>query len=521
MQYNSLPLNRSYPVIADKSHDAPRNYALALCIIFVFIGMRFITAPPPPTFMEGIDGMPGGGTLVLQTHPGMAPVGLILLAALLLFNRPLGFAFIICDMLGFGYFSLDQWGLYGLFKFRDLEFLLLFLLAATMAMRSPEPPGPSEVFRKFIKRLALSIAVVIFLYTIATIYVQPFLKTLQFSRQFYVWLLVIVVPYFIRNERDLSLVIKIFFLSAIISSILYIAQTILPPQTVLPYAQQAIKGEQTRIWNAALSGLCLTGFLLFGVLLVNRRIYLGLWAVWGLVTIAIFSFQGRALALYYCLSILVIVVYNAWRRKNLLMVIRTLVPILAILALAYGALEVSGRWEPLQASWEARYQELTPDLESGQGSWTSRWGAFSYLPSLIQRQGGGDVSYLVGVGLVAINAAELWPMTIIGTVTPPIWADNAICGLVLSMGLLGLTLFLIWIVLLVRMLLHQAKQPHGPLAQGLLMGAIPYFLLAPPYMFAFAHFLGNWDEALVATVALGLIERAINFERLAQPRVAR
>src|SRR4051812_46328164 len=104
----------------------PLRQALAITIMGGLLGLRAITSGPPTTLGENAIGTQSGPQNVALTITGV-----LLVVPLIVTEPALAFAFVLCDMSGFGaLFDLDQWGLAGLFKFRDLEMAILLGMSA-------------------------------------------------------------------------------------------------------------------------------------------------------------------------------------------------------------------------------------------------------------------------------------------------------------------------------------------------------------------------------------------------------
>jgi len=158
--------------------------------------------------------------------------------------------------------------------------------------------------------------------------------------------------------------------------------------------------------------------------------------------------------------------------------------------------------------------EFQDEIEyGGQGNLASRLGMLTHLPSVMENNGGSIINALVGMGLLALTPEQLSPMIFWGQVSPPIWADNGLAGILFATGWLGMLLFLTFIVLMVRHLRRGLRQAQGPMARSLLLALTVYFICAPFYMFFSAHFMGSWDETLVLVMALALAERALTLEQ--------
>lgn len=483
-----------------------------LFIIFTFIGLRVITSGPPTVLSES------GPALGTQSGRAfdviMAPVGLLLLFGLLALDRPLGFAFMVADMTGFAdFFSLDQWGMAGIFKFRDIEFILLLALGLFWRL-SKTKGGISTRFGGWLHRLSFTIAGLAVAYTTVTLLVQSVTVTLRYSRQLYVWLLLWVVPQYIRNKNELERVVKIFVGLIGLAAGLYVAQSMLPPQTVLRYSQQQTIYGQLRVWSPSLSLVFSGGLAIFAFQLQKRTGSWQLWILCGLIVLAILSSQGRVFAALFMASIFLFIFYIAWVRQRLYPILRFGGWVLLSLGAIFVLLSVSGRLEPLLAAWGGRLLELNTEIGGGSGSFSSRMDMFRFLPGVLEQNGATFFNQVFGMGLRALTPSELSPMMFWGVISPPIWADNGLAGVLFSTGYVGLILYALFIIIMLNYLWRELRRASGRLTRACLLSAFAYFLFAPVYMFFSAHFLGSWDETLAITMLLAITERAIFFEKI-------
>jgi hypothetical protein len=486
---------------------------LVVLVILAFITLRVITSGPPTTLSESFSGGPALGTQSERTDAIMVPLGLLLLLGLLVLDRPLGFAFIISDMTGFGtFFDLDQWGMAGVFKFRDIEFLLLLALGIFWSV-SKTKGDTSTRFGSWLRSVSFTVAGLALVYTVATSLVQPVTVTLRYSRQLYVWLLFLVVPQFIRNKNELGRVVNIFVGLIGLAASLYVAQTMLPPQTVLRYSQQQIFYGQVRVWSGALSPIFAGGLALFAFQVQKRTASWRLWTLCGLIILAVLSSQGRVFTVVFVASIVLFILYNAWRQRRLFPILRFSVFLLLGLGVGYLLLSMLGQLDPLMEVWRARLTELDLEIYGRADNFVWRMDMFTLIPTIVERNGGTLFNQVFGMGLRALTPSELFPMIFWGTISPPIWADNGLAGILFSAGYVGLALYTLFIILMLNHLWTELQQPHGRLTLACLLSAFAYFLFAPFYMLFSAHFLGSWDEALVITMLLAIAERATAFEK--------
>lgn len=522
-----LPLASAAKISSDR-HKEILRLLLFFLVVTVFLGLRVLTSPPPREWTEffwqgaRIEPIAPGAQ-----HPAFSVAGLVLALMALIINRPLGFAFLLCDMLGFGqYFDLNQWGLGGWFKFRDLEFFLLLMAGIFLRIYRPltHEEGFSP-FRRWLFRVGLVIPALWLVYVLATLPAQPLLTTIKFTRQFSVWLLLPVVPLFIRNGRELKQVTGVLLFLILLSSCLYLLQTMLPPFTVLRYTQQLFTAgstEEVRIWSANASIFYLGGCAIFAYLMIRERFSWTLSVLWGLCVLTVISMLGRVLIATLFGSTILILFFIFIKDKNNIKILHLTFAILAAMIVMGVFLFFLGRLEQLSAALLGRLLEFKAEFYyGGKGDFASRWEMLTYLPTVMARNGGNALNFLVGMGLLALTPEQLSPMIMWGQVAPPFWADNGLAGILWSTGALGMFLFLTFIVLMVRHLVQGLRQAQGPLARSLLLAGLVYFIFTPFYMFFSCRFMGLWDEGLLVVVLLGLAERALTFEQTQRTTVVR
>lgn len=507
------------PGVRAAQHRKIICFILFCLVVTVFLGLRIISSPPPREWVDLLAPSEGAAIETIAPaaqHPIFGPVGLILALTALVLNRPLGFAFLVCDMLGFGqFFDLDQWGISGWFKFRDLEFFLLLAVGIFLnIVTSRVHRKPFTPLRRWLFRVGLVIPALWLLYALATLPAQPLLTTLRYTRQFSVWPLLLVVPQFIRNNWELRQVVGAMLFLILLSSVLYLLQTIQPPFTILRYSQQIFTGgtEQVRIWTATAAPFYLGGCAIFAYLMIQQKTSRWLSFLWGLCLLTVIGMLGRTLMAVYLVSTICIFFSLKGEQKNLKL-LHVSAPLLGMILIFGFFLFALGRLEQLGEGWLGRLWEFQDEFFYGeQGSFAGRLGMLTNLPSVMERNGGSIINALVGMGLLALTPEQLSPMIFWGQVSPPIWADNGLAGILFATGCLGMVLFLIFIVLMVRHLRQNLGQAHGPLARSLLLALTVYFIFAPFYMFFSSHFMGGWDETLVLVIALALSERALTLE---------
>jgi hypothetical protein len=300
-----------------------------------------------------------------------------------------------------------------------------------------------------------------------------------------------------------------------LSSVLYLLQTMQPPFTILRYSQQIFAGstEQVRIWTATAAPFYLGGCAIFAYLMIQQRTSKCLSLLWGLCLLTVVCMLSRTFITMYIASTIFIFLCLKGEQKNLRL-LRLCALLLGIISIFAFFLFYTGRLEQLEEGWLLRLWEFQEEYYYGnQGSFAGRLGMLTYLPTIIERNGGSIINALVGMGLLVLTPEQLSPMIIWGQVTPPFWADNGLAGIIFATGWLGMALFLMLIILMVRHLWGGLRQAQSHLARSLLLALTVYFLFAPLYMFFSAYFMGSWDEALVLVMALALAERASTLEQ--------
>lgn len=481
--------------------------AFVLSVMLLFLALRVATSSQP-VYVDAAAHV-GAQTTAQQNLPLTAGCA-VLLVALVVADPAIAFAFILCDMNGFGaFFDLDQWGIAGLFKFRDLEMGILLAWGAVFWLaHSSRVRKRRTSLGNYLARLPWIITAIALVYTALTLRVQDLATTLRYSRQLYVWLLLLTGAQFIRTRRDLERVVSVMAAYVALAAALYVAQALSPPQTILRYSQQMNNGDQTRVWSNAMLPIFLGGMAIFAYQLQARRSRKVLWIVFALCAVAIVMSQGRMLTATFVAAIGTMILHRAVVTGRVGLAVRIATTTVAVLVACTVILWATNRLDPLLKVWNSRIGELDQDVRVHQGSWSSRLAMFEYLPTIIERNGGGLLASCFGMGLRALTPAELAPMVFWGVISPPIWADNGLAGVTFTFGYCGLLLLLIFVVTLVWRLRVHAAIFRGPLCRSLTFAAAFYFATVLPYMFFSASFLGGWDDALAVVVLLILVDRA-------------
>jgi hypothetical protein len=434
----------------------------------------------------------------------------MLLVPLIVADPAIAFVFIVCDMNGFGaFFDLDQWGIAGAFKFRDLEMGIVLaagvLFWLTRPLRAPER---RTRLRKYLGRVPLVITSLAAVYTLATLRFQDLATTVRYSRQLYVWLLLLVAAQFIRTYRDLKRVVTFLVAYVILCAALYIGQALSPPQTILRYSQQMVTGDQTRVWATSLSAIFVGGMAIFAYQLQSARSRPVLWVVFAACSVAVVMSQGRMFTAVFAASIGTMILHRAIVTHRIGIAIRVAMTAAAVLVACAAILWSANRLDPLLDLWNRRLGEIEADVRVHEGSWSSRKAMFEYLPLVVERNGGGLLAPWFGMGLRALTPGELAPMTFWGVISPPIWADNGLAGVTFTFGYFGLALLVTFVVTMFGQLRVHLRRARDSLSRSVTFAAVFYFATVLPYMFFSASFLGGWDDALAVVVLLIVVERS-------------
>ena len=497
-------LTRQLPPRAVRRGSFRRPFVVA--IMAVFLLLRAATSGPP-LVMDADSRFPMRGA---QQMLSMTAAGAVLIGTLTFLDPALGFAFIVADMTGFGaYFDVDQWGVANLFKFRDLEMGLLMSAAVLFFLLRPSMRG-SRVTRlgRFLNHVSIAIVLLTIALTLITLRTQDLATTARYSRQLYLWLLIPIAPQFIRTARDVRRVIQFLVAFIALTAVLYIAQSLTPPQTVLRYSLQLPTGSFTRAWAPVVSATFVGGIAIFAYQLqAKHRNRLVLWVIFALCAVAVVMSQSRSFTAMFIGSFVVLFCHWALVTHRIRLLIRVSTSAAGVLLLAVCALWATDRMGPLGEFWNHRIAEARNDIQVHEGNLSSRIEMFTYLPVILQQNGGGDLAPLFGLGLIALPPEKLAPMKFFGSISPPIWADNGLAGVVFTAGYFGLFLLFLFIAVMMWRLWRHLLQRLDPVARSLTVTALLYFLFAPAYMVFSAHFLGNWEDALAIVTLLILVER--------------
>ncbi|HEV8432950.1 MAG TPA: hypothetical protein VGR95_06010 [Thermoanaerobaculia bacterium] len=362
--------------------------------------------------------------------------------------------------------------------------------------------------RRYLAGVAVTITAITILYTVATLRFQDLSTTVRYSRQLYVWLIVLAAPQFIRTRRNVERVAAFLAAYAGFSAVLYVAQAVTPPQTVLRYSQQLITGGQTRVWATSLSAIYVGGLAIFAYQLRTRHSRGMLWVCFSACSLAIVMSQGRMLTGVFAVSIAAMLLHRAIVTHRIGLAVRVAATAAVLILVCTAILWSANRLDPLLDAWNHRLGELEVDVKAHEGSWTSRSAMFQYLPLVVERNGGGLLASCFGMGFRALTPADLAPMTFWGVISPPIWADNGLAGVTFTFGYFGLGLFFLFVATMVWRLAAQFTRAGDPLSRSITLTAMLYFTFILPYMFFSAAFMGVWDDALAVVVMLIMAERS-------------
>ena len=478
---------------------------IAIAIMLLLLALRAVTSQPAVV----VEGVRTAATTARPNLP-MTVVGSSLLVPMIIAEPALAFVFMLCDMNGFGaYFDLDQWGVAGLFKFRDIEMAIVLIAAALFWFMRPHRTAERTTrLRKYLRLVAIVIPALAVIYTLFTLAVQDLPTTVRYSRQFYVWLLILAAPQFIRRYGDVERVMVFLTGYVGLSAVLYVAQSLAPPQTILRYSQQMSTGAQTRIWAPSTAAIFVGGLAVFAYLLQARRSRFLLWLIFSACSVAVVMSQGRMFAGVFFLSIGIMLVHRAIVTHRVALAARVAATAVAILATCAAILWAADRLDPLVDLWNRRFGELELDVRAHEGSWTARVEMFQGLPRVRERNGGGPFAALFGMGLRALTPSDLAPLTFWGDISPPIWADNGLAGVTFATGYFGLAGLVLFVMVTFWRLATQFAAVKIPACRSVTLAAVLFFAFALPLMFFSSSFLGVWDDALAVVVMLIIAERS-------------
>jgi hypothetical protein len=473
-------------------------------VMALILVLRAATSGPPIV----IDPNSNVGVQTAQPNLPMTAAGIGLLAILVALDPAMAFVFIVCDMNGdAAYFDVDQWGVAHVFKFRDLEMALLLGVAVLGRLFSTKRDATTPL-RRYLTRVAFIIPVLAFLYTLATLRFQSIASTVRYSRQLYVWLLLLAGPWFIRSSRDVRRVVSFLTCYVAVAAALFVAQSISPAQSVLRYSQQIITGGQVRIWSIAMSAIFIGGIAVFAHVLHAKKRRPLLWIVFALAALAIVMSQGRMTTALFAAAIGLMLVRRTIATGRVGLAVRVALTAFLVLGATALVLWSTNRLGPLVELWNERIDDIHTDVSIHKGSMTSRFEMLEYLPVIVHRNGGGVLALFFGMGLRTLTPADLAPLTFFGDISPPIWADNGLAGVMFTAGYFGMALLILFVVTILWRLRAHLRFASDPICRSTTITAIFYFLFALPQMFFSAHFLGTWDDALTIVVLLIVVERS-------------
>jgi O-antigen ligase len=410
-----------------------------------------------------------------------------------------------------GLFDVDQWGIAGLIKFRDAELILLLIVGLIDYMaRSGRGIPIDRPLRRYLVTIVVTITILWVIYLMATTFSQSLQVSVRYSRQFTVWLLLLVMPTMISTRRDLRFVVGAAVGLIAFTALLFIAQTMSPPQSILRYSQQVTTfGSQVRVWSGTtFSPLYLGGLAILAFVLSGRSRW---WhfAIFAICVLAIVSSQARSLVLAFAASMAIGAVLISRDRFSTRPIGLLIVSSVVAGGFVVVVQSLLGRLDDLTGAWALRIQQYQTDILTGSGNIHNRLVMFEYLPNVMANNGANWFSYLFGMGLRALDPAQFLPLLAVSPITPPIWPDNGIAGILFTGGLFGITLFVVLIITLITHARRAAEKATTSLEYSVAMALVIYFAVAPLLMIVTGHFIGNWEEALAVVVGLGLLERGL------------
>ena len=431
-------------------------------------------------------------------------LGLMILAGLIMVNRPVALVLIIFDMADMaGWINPAAWGVQGVFKFKDAEFLLLMAMATAGLITNTR-------LRKRQQKTALSRAMAIFvtvigIYVIYTFTVQEISTTLRVTRGLIYYSSFFAIPYYIRCEKDVAIVFKACLLLMVASSVTHILQTVfLPIRTLLPYnTSQEVTGHIVRLWGFTQPFNFIGVFVLFGILLQNKHATWLLRIAFAICLSALILTFGRVFIATIVVGLLISMLLLSSRGNRIGNSLRFLCIFLIAGLAILGLLIAVGKTDVVVEALSDRYTDAKFQFQTAQGSFFGHIEYVFYVSEFIEKYSG---NIIFGVGFRSFTGyfggVEVggWDKeSLIGIFL----TDNGWAGLIAAMGLIGVALIILIIVQSLRRGLQVVTDSKNILNRSLGSSLISLFSLVPINLFFGAHIFET-PCGLITALALGL-----------------
>jgi len=442
-----------------------------------------------------------------------------------------GLAFIFYDMTAWGnIFSPEQFGLSGAFKFIDIEIILLTFVALTYYKNNSREIG------SVIIKISKYIIIIGTIYSaLSILYWKSDLGgVLRIYRTFLYASAIFFIPYYIKNKRDVLKLVNLFLTFAVINSIFYLAQILFPRLPIYQFA--SITRLETSLKSIRVYGTMLLIIIpaipIFFAYLIQKKVTLSLKIVFIILLLAALASAGRTLLIITSLSFIIIIYFIQNRFKNIFRFVGlTIFSSFILLILEIAGLNIGG---DIVERYVIRSTDIVSDINMGGGNFTMRALQLASVPGYLNNnerlifgagfqyrppQDYGSISpFIYAFNYESGNYSTAGVLTRnVGNAAnnelkvPIFFADNGWAGIFAAMGLLGLILYIIFILILLKFTYNNFKISKEVLTKSIFIGLFCMFLFDPVYFFFSAGYLDP-IAMLHLVFFLSIAESAKRFE---------
>lgn len=423
----------------------------------------------------------------------------------------MGLAFVFFDMTAWGeLFSAEQFGYMGWFKFQDIQVALIILVAFFLLKSSR-----AVMIDKKVRRVFFMVILIGFIYAFLslTIYNGNFGGVLRHLRIFLYAFLIFALPYYFKSWTDITRFTKLILVFTIISSVLYITQTIFPSLPIYMYSTIISLGESEN--TIRIYGMMILSFfyvsLVYFPFLISQKIRLVTILPLVLILSALLFTTGRIILLIIILSFIISFFQLGGIKKHFSKIIKTVILFIAI-NISFGVFGI-GLFNYAIERINARNVNLDSELSLQQGGELFlRTMMFLKVPDYLNtpirlifgagylymepENYGPIASYIYIINYLDDNSSNIIRTRNIGwiekqTKISSFFADNGWAGIFITMGYLGLLLYIIFIIKLIKITYSAFKSAFHPLTKALFLGLFCEFLFNPLYFFFSAGYLSS------------------------------
>jgi len=446
-------------------------------------------------------------------------IGLLLIVLLLYSNPVWGFVLTLYDMcLLAEQVGVQSWQFYDLFRFKDLEFLVL--LAAGIQM------GALSFKGKYSAKLTKPILFYLMLIGAMTIFSgisYGFADALRVSRMLFFVSLIFVLPGFCKDLDDLKRLLKYVYIFVSISTLINFAGFVIgEPEIMTPFNHNL--DEAGRVWIGSggveriYSGIgyagyaapfsYLTIFCLVAIMIMGRLkqfswiVILGLAVILEVLTVSRSAISGLIVGL----GTIILLGRRRWSRKDLHLGIALCSWVLALLIVSVTLFKDSS----VLSIYSVRFADLLADVRGvGEGSVVSRFNYFQTAINVMDDSGG---NVLTGMGyrllptelgvLFRIGPFSLSQFQESGQLIGTTSMDSGWANVFWSLGVTGVIFFVWFIAYYLRLSFSMFRPTSDVVARSLSLSLFAFFVVYPLLFFAMHMIYGKSVQLIIQFVLL-------------------